>query len=172
MGMTRADKQDQIAWLNDKFANSGIVVVTQNEGLTVAQMTTLRDNLRNEDAGFKVVKNTLAKLGAKGTDYESIVDLFTGPVAIAFSQDPVAAAKITQEFVKDNDRLVIVGGAMGTKVLDAAGVEALSKLPSLDQLRGKLVGLLMAPATKIVGIAQAPAGQLARVIAAQGAKGE
>ena len=172
MGMTRAEKQDQIEWLNDKFTNSGIVVVTQNKGLTVTQMTALRDNLRNEGAGFKVVKNTLAKLGAKGTDYENIVDLFNGPVASAFSQDPIAAAKVTQEFVKDNERLVVLGGAMGAKALDAAGVEKISKLPSLDQLRGKLVGLLMAPATKIAGVAQAPAGQLARLIAAKAAKGE
>lgn len=172
MGMTRAEKQEQIEWLNDKFVNSGIVVVTQNEGLTVQQMTTLRDNLREADAGFKVVKNTLAKLASQGTDYEGIADLFSGPVAIAFSQDPVAAAKVTQEFVKDNERLVIVGGSMGAKVLDAAGVEKLSKLPSLDELRGKLVGLIQAPATKIAGVVQAPAGQLARVVGAYAAKGE
>lgn len=172
MSMTREAKQEQIEFLNDKFKNSGIVVVTQNTGLTVTQMTQLRSSLRSEDAGMKVVKNTLAKLAAKGTDYEGLIELFSGPVAITYSQDPVAAAKITQEFASDNERLVIVGGSMGSKVLDAAGVEALSKLPSLDQLRGKLIGLVQAPATKIAGVLQAPAGQLARVVGAYAAKGE
>ncbi len=172
MAMNREQKQEQIEWLKDKFANSRIVVVTHNTGLTVSQMTTLRNELRENGAGFKVVKNTLAKIASKDTDYEGLNDLFSGPVGIAYSEDAVAAAKITQNFAKDNKALVILGGSLGAKKLAASDVETLSKLPSLDELRGKLVGLIQAPATKVAGVLQAPAGQLARVTGAYAAKGE
>lgn len=170
MPMSREKKELEIEAMKGRFAESGIIVVTHNEGLTVSQITELRSNLREEGASFKVVKNSLAKIASKGTDYEGLSDMFTGPVGIAYSQDPVSAAKITQKFAKDNNKLVVVGGSMGAQLLDAAGVEALSKLPSLDELRGKLVGLLQAPATKVAGVLQAPAGQLARVTGAYGAK--
>jgi large subunit ribosomal protein L10 len=171
MGMTRAQKQDEIKFLNEKLTESRLIVLAHNEGLTVKQMTELRAQLRENGAGFKVVKNSLATLAAKGTNYEGITDLFKGPVGMAYSEDAVAAAKVTQKFAKDNKKFVIIGGGLGTQVLDAAGVEALSKLPSLDELRGKLVGLIQAPATKIAGVLQAPAGQLARVMGAYANKG-
>ena len=138
--------------------------------LVVAQSTALRLKMREGGATYKVTKNSLAKIATKGTVYESISDLLTGPVALASSIDPVAAAKIVVEFAKTNDRLEIVGGAMGSTVLDVNGVKALATMPSLDELRAKIVGLVQAPATKVVQIVQAPAGQLARVFGAYAAK--
>ena len=153
------------------FADAGAVVVTHYMGLTVAEMTDLRLRLRKEGAAIKVVKNTLAlkaldgKLGDKGEK------LFTGPVAIAYGPDAVSAAKIAVQFAKENDKLKLVGGVLDqTNVLDEAGVRALATLPSLDELRGKLIGLIQAPATKIAGVLQAPAGQLARVFNAYATK--
>ena len=162
--MDRAQKQESIESLKSVFADAGAVVVTHYMGLTVAEMTDLRLRLRKEGAAIKVVKNTLAlkaldgKLGDKGEK------LFTGPVAIAYGPDAVSAAKIAVQFAKENDKLKLVGGVLDqTNVLDEAGVRALATLPSLDELRGKLIGLIQAPATKIAGVLQAPAGQLARV---------
>ena len=168
--MDRAQKAESIEQLKSVFADAGAVVVTHNRGLTVVEMEDLRGRLRKEGAAFKVVKNRLAlkALGVEeGSEYHS---LFKGPVGIAYAADPVTAAKVTAEFAKGNDKFVIQGGFMGDKVLDAKGVEALSKLPSLDQLRGKLIGLLQAPATKVAGVLQAPAGQLARVFNAYATK--
>jgi len=168
--MDRAQKAESIESLKSVFADAGAVVVTHNLGLTVAEMEDLRGRLRKEGGAFKVVKNRLAlkALGAEeGSEYH---DLFKGPVGIAFAADPVTAAKVSAEYAKANDRFVIVGGFMGDKVLDAKGIDALSKLPSLDQLRGKLIGLLQAPATKVAGVLQAPAGQLARVFNAYATK--
>ncbi|AYV49120.1 50S ribosomal protein L10 [Caulobacter flavus] len=169
--MDRAQKQESIESLKSVFADAGAVVVTHYMGLTVAEMTDLRLRLRKEGAAIKVVKNTLAlkaldgKLGEKGDT------LFTGPVAIAFGPDAVSAAKIAVQFAKENDKLKIVGGVLDqTNVLDEAGVRALATLPSLDELRGKLIGLIQAPATKIAGVLQAPAGQLARVFNAYATK--
>jgi large subunit ribosomal protein L10 len=169
--MDRAQKQESIESLKSVFADAGAVVVTHYTGLTVAEMTDLRLRLRKEGAAIKVVKNTLAlkaldgKLGEKGDT------LFTGPVAIAFGPDAVSAAKIAVQFAKENDKLKIVGGVLDqTNVLNEAGVRALATLPSLDELRGKLVGLIQAPATKIAGVLQAPAGQLARVFNAYATK--
>ena len=170
MAMSRAKKQDEIEAMKTRFADSNLIVVARNEGLTVAQITALRDELRENGASFKIIKNSLAKIAAKGTAYEAMTDMFTGPVGIAYSQDPVAAAKVTQKFAKDNEKLVIIGGSMGAQILDQAGVEQLSKLPSLDELRGKIIGVIQAPATKLAGVIQAPAGQLARVVGAYGAK--
>jgi large subunit ribosomal protein L10 len=168
--MDRAQKQVAIETLKGDFAGAGAVVVTHNLGLTVAEMTELRGRLRKEGAHFKVVKNTLAQKALDGSLGEAGDALFTGPVAIAFAPDPVTAAKVASQFAKENDKLAIRGGFMGSTILDAAGVGALATLPSLDQLRGKLIGLLQAPATKVAGVLQAPAGQLARVLGAYAAK--
>lgn len=172
MGMTRAEKQAEVQALNERFANDEIVVVTHYSGLTVDEMSQLRAGLRQEGASFKVTKNTLAKLALKGTKFEQISDMFTGPTGIATSQDPVAAAKAAHKFAKGNDKLIILGGALGEQILDVKGVEALAKLPSLDEVRSKLVGLLQAPATKLAGLMQAPARELVGVTKAYGAKGE
>lgn len=168
--MDRADKKAAVASLNATFGEAGVVVVTRNLGLTVAKSTELRTKMRAEGASYKVTKNRLAKLAAVGTPYASIADLLTGPVALATSTDPVAAAKVAVNFAKDNDKLEIVGGAMGDTVLDADGVKALAAMPSLDELRAKIIGLVNAPATKVVQVIQAPAGQLARVFGAYAAK--
>lgn len=168
--MDRAQKPVVVEELNRVFNEVNVVVVTRNLGLTVAQSTALRLKMREGGATYKVTKNSLAKIATKGTVYESISDLLTGPVALASSIDPVAAAKIVVEFAKTNDRLEIVGGAMGSTVLDVNGVKALATMPSLDELRAKIVGLVQAPATKVVQIVQAPAGQLARVFGAYAAK--
>ncbi|MBL0002215.1 MAG: 50S ribosomal protein L10 [Sphingomonadaceae bacterium] len=168
--MDRAQKPIVVEELNRTFNEVNVVVVTRNLGLTVAQSTALRLKMREGGATYKVTKNSLAKIATKGTVYESISDLLTGPVALASSIDPVAAAKIVVEFAKTNDKLEIVGGAMGSTVLDVNGVKALATMPSLDELRAKIVGLVQAPATKVVQIVQAPAGQLARVFGAYAAK--
>ena len=168
--MDRAQKPLVVEELNRVFNEVNVVVVTRNLGLTVAQSTALRLKMRDGGATFKVTKNSLAKIATKGTVYESISDLLTGPIALASSIDPVAAAKIVVEFAKTNDKLEIVGGAMGSTVLDVDGVKALATMPSLDELRAKIVGLVQAPATKIVQIVQAPAGQLARVFGAYATK--
>ncbi len=168
--MDRAQKPIVISDLNAVFNEVGVVVVTRNLGLTVAQSTDLRLKMRDAGATYKVTKNSLAKIAAKGTAYEGISDLLTGPIALASSVDPVAAAKVAVEFAKTNDKLEIVGGAMGDTLLNVDGVKALATLPSLDELRAKIVGLVQAPATKVVQIVQAPAGQLARVLGAYAAK--
>jgi large subunit ribosomal protein L10 len=175
--MDRAQKAQELEFLKDVFtgegegANEGIMLA-HYAGLTVAQMTTLRRSGRAEGVTIKVTKNSLAKRAIAGSQFEGISELFSGPVCMAFSNDPVAAAKVIQGFAKDNDKMVILGGALGVNVLDAKGVEALSKMPSMDELRGTIVGLLQAPATKVAGVLQAPAGQLARVVGAKAAKGE
>jgi large subunit ribosomal protein L10 len=168
--MDRAQKPIVVEELNRTFNEVSVVVVTRNLGLSVAQSTALRIKMRDGGATYKVTKNSLAKIATKGTAYESISDLLTGPIALATSKDPVAAAKIAVEFAKTNDKLEIVGGAMGSIVLDVNGIKALATLPSLDELRAKIVGLVQAPATKLVQIVQAPAGQLARVIGAYATK--
>ena len=164
--MDRSQKADAVAALNATFNEVGVVVVTRNLGMTVAQPTALRVKMRDAGASFKVSKNRLAKLAIADTDYAGIGDMLTGPVALATSVDPVAAAKIAVEFAKTNDKLEIVGGAMGSQVLDAKGIQALASMPSLDELRAKLVGLVQAPATKIAQLTTAPAGKLARVFGA------
>jgi len=168
--MDRAQKAEFVAELNATFNEVGVVVVTRNLGLTVAQSTVLRNKMRDAGATYKVSKNKLAKIALGGTDYLSLGELLVGPVGLATSKDPVAAAKVAIEFAKTNDKLEIVGGAMGATVLDAEGVKALASLPSLDELRSKLVGLLVAPATKLATITQAPAAQLARVLSAYAEK--
>jgi large subunit ribosomal protein L10 len=164
--MDRSQKADAVAQLNDVFQEVGVVVVTRNLGMTVAQSTELRGKMREAGASYKVAKNRLAKLALEDTDYVGLGDMLTGPTALAWSKDPVAAAKAAVDFAKSNDKLEIVGGSMGATVLDEAGVKALASMPSLDELRGKLVGLVNAPATKIAQVVTAPAAKVARVFAA------
>ena len=168
--MNRSEKTEAVEALNATFKEAAVVVVTRNLGLTVAQSTDLRLKMREAGAGYKVAKNRLAKIALNDTQYETLSDLLTGPTALATSADPVAAAKVAVEFAKTNDKLEIVGGAMGSTVLDVEGVKALASLPSLDELRAKLIGLVQAPATKVVQVISAPAGQLARVFGAYAAK--
>lgn len=164
--MDRSQKAESVASLNAVFSEVGVVVVTRNLGLTVAQSTQLRTKIREAGASYKVAKNRLAKLAIQNTDYTGIGDLLTGPTAIAASVDPVAAAKVVVEFAKTNDKLEIVGGSMGAQVLTPEGVKALASMPSLDELRAKLIGLVQAPATKIAQLSTAPAAKLARVFGA------
>ena len=168
--MDRAQKAESIETLKGVFADAGAVVVTHYLGLTVAEMTDLRHRLRKEGATLKVVKNTLVQKALDGSVGEAGDALFTGPVAIAYAPDPVSAAKVSTQYAKDNDKFIVVGGLMGEQVLDKKGISALATLPSLDQLRGKILGLLQAPATRVAGVLQAPAGQLARVVGAYAAK--
>lgn len=168
--MDRSQKADAVAQLNAVFNEVGVVVVTRNLGLTVAQSTDLRSKMRDAGASYKVAKNRLATLALKNTSYEGLEEYLSGPTALAWSTDPVAAAKAAVEFAKTNDKLEIVGGSMGGQMLDEAGVRALASLPSLDELRGKLVGLVNAPATKIAQVVNAPAAKLARVFGAYSTK--
>ena len=168
--MDRSQKADAVSALNATFNEVGVVVVTRNLGMTVAQSTVLRGKMREAGATYKVSKNKLAKIALEGTDYAGLSDLLTGPVGLASSADPVAAAKAAVDFAKTNDKFEIVGGSMGATVLDVEGVKALATLPSLDELRAKIVGLLVAPATKLATITQAPAAQIARVLSAYAEK--
>lgn len=168
--MDKAEKAGQIEALKRVFSESGVVVIAQNAGLTVAEMTILRGRLAGAGARLKVVKNRLAKLALAGNEASQAGSLFQGPVAIVFGADAVAAAKIASDFAKENDRFVVLGGMFGPQVLDPGGIKTLASLPSLDELRGKIVGLLQAPATKLAGLLQAPAGQLARLLKAYAEK--
>ena len=168
--MDRDQKTAAVAELNRTFSEVGVVVVTRNLGLTVAQSTVLRNKMRDAGATYKVSKNKLAKIALDGTDYNELGDMFTGPVGLATSVDPVAAAKVAVEFAKTTDKFEIVGGGMGATKLDVAGVQALATMPSLDELRGTIIGLVQAPATKIAQLTTAPAAKLARVFAAYGDK--
>ena len=170
--MDRAEKKAAVATLNEAFKATNVVVVAHYSGLTVAQMQTLRKQMKLAGASVKVAKNRLAKIALEGTDVASIAPLLKGPTVIAFSGDPVAAPKVAVDFAKANEQFVILGGSMGKTVLDVNGVKALASLPSLDELRAKLVGLLVAPATKIAQLSTAPAAKLARVVQAYASKGE
>ena len=168
--MDRAQKNEQVSALAKTLSETAVVVVTRNHGLTVAQVTDLRTKMRQAGASFKVTKNRLARIALEGTPYQPIGELLTGPIGFATSTDPVAAAKVAVDFAKTNDKFEIVGGAMGTTVLDINGVKALAALPSLDELRGRIVGLIQAPASKIAQLVNAPAGKLARVFGAYATK--
>ena len=168
--MEKAKTAEVVEDLNGVFAKAGSVVVAHYSGMTVAQMADLRSRMRANGASFRVAKNRLAVRALKGTPIEGIAHLFKGPTGIAVSDDPVAASKVAAAYAKDNEKLVILGGAVGSTALDVNGVKALATLPSLDELRGRIVGLIQAPATKIAGVIQAPAGQLARVIGAYSKK--
>ena len=170
--MDRAEKREFVTGLNDAFQNAGSVVVAHYAGITVAQMNDLRSKMRAAGGTVKVAKNRLAKIALQGTGSEGIVDLFKGQTLIAYSTDPIAAPKVASEFAKGNDKLVILGGAMGATALNADGVKALATLPSLDELRAKLVGMIATPATRIAQVVNAPAAQLARVFGAYARKDE
>jgi large subunit ribosomal protein L10 len=168
----RSHKEKLVASLNDTFKQAELVIVTQQGGLTVAQVTDLRRQMRAAGAGFKVAKNRLTKRALEGTRFQGLSGLLKGPTAIAFSRDPVAAAKVAVEFANKNEKLTIVGGSLGERTLDLAGVKALATLPSLDEMRARLAGMLKQPAAKIASVLAAPAGGLARVIAAHARKAE
>lgn len=168
--MNREEKAALIGEMKEVFDNTALVVVTHYKGLSVAEMTDLRNQIREAGASFKVTKNRLVKIALEGTSYSGLADSFTGPTAIAYSDDPVAAAKVAVGYAKKNEKLVVLGGALGEQVLEADGVKALAELPSLDDLRAKIIGLLNAPATKVAQVVQAPASQLARVLNAYATK--
>lgn len=170
--MDKLAKKQVVETLREDISDAASVMVTHYKGLTVADMTALRKEMRNLGAEFKVVKNSLTKLALKDTKYEQLSQMLVGPVAIAYSKDPVAAAKGIVEFANDNENLIILGGAVGEEAVDVKRIVTLSKLPSLDALRAKIIGLLNAPATRIASVVQAPASQVARVIGAHAAKGE
>ena len=170
--MDRSQKEEQVAVLKHEISESELVVVTHYIGITMPEMTILRKNMREAGANFRVTKNRLTRLALQDTGFESLIELMSGPTALAYSADPVAAAKAAVNFAKDNDKLVILGGVLNGQVLGVDGVNNLAKLPSLDELRGKLVGMISTPATRIAGVLQAPAGKVARVIGAYAAKGD
>ena len=168
--MDRAQKSELVAELKQTFSETSVVVITRNLGMTVAQSTNLRNRMREAGASYKVSKNSLALIALEGTPYASIGDMLTGPTALATSSDPVAPAKVVVDFAKTNPKLEIVGGAMGDTLLDENGVRALAELPSLDELRARIIGLVNAPATKIARTLMEPGAQLARVFGAYAAK--
>jgi large subunit ribosomal protein L10 len=168
----RAAKRELVSTLNGVFSTTSVVVVAHYKGLTVADMQRLRTQMKQAGATVKVAKNRLAKIALEGTDVASISDLMQGPTLIAYSSDPVAAAKVAVDFAKGNEKLVILGGAMGLTALNPDGVKALATMPSLDELRAKLVGLVQAPATKVAQVVNAPAAKLARVFGAYAKRDE
>jgi len=168
----RTEKREFVASLATVFAETSFVLVAQNKGLTVADVSELRRRMRAAGASYKVAKNRLATLALEGTRFQGVAPLLKGPTAIAWSTDPVAVAKTAVEFAKTNDKFVVLGGALGTQTLDATGIKALAELPSLETLRAQLVGLIQTPATRIAGILQAPGGQVARVLSAYAKKDE
>lgn len=168
--MLRSEKESSVKELEELYKNSGSLVFAHYHGLTVSQITALRNVLRSRGAGLKVVKNTLSKIACKNINLSCDEKMFTGPVAVAYSEDQVAAAKAVVEFAKANDDLKVLCGVFNNDVISESEVRAIAQLPSLEELRGKIVGLLQAPATKVVGIVQAPAGKVARVIGAYAAK--
>jgi large subunit ribosomal protein L10 len=168
----RTEKREFVAGLHQALAGTSMIVVTHNTGLTVAEATDLRRRMRTAGVTFKVAKNRLAHLALEGTPFDGLKPLLKGPTALAWSTDPVAAAKATVEFARTNERLVLIGGALGTQTLDASGVRALAELPSLDELRARIVGMIATPATRVAGVLQGSAGQLARVFGAFARKSE
>lgn len=170
--MDRAGKEELVSTLNTVFKNAGVVVVAHYSGLTVAQMQKLRKEMKQAGATVRVAKNRLVKIALDGTDVASIAGLMKGPTILAYSADPVAAPKVATEFAKANEKFVVLGGAMGKTALDANGVKALATMPSLDELRAKLVGLIQAPATKLAQLSTAPAAKLARVFGAYAKRDE
>ena len=169
--MDRGQKEELVASMHQTFEDAAMVVVTHYSGLTVSELGEPRSKMYEAGAKFKVTKNRLTRRAIDGTKFSPLSDMFSGPTAIAYSDDPVAAAKVAVNFAKKNEKLVVLGGALGEELLDVAGVKALASLPGLDELRAKIVGMLSTPATRIAGVLQAPAGQVARVIGAKAAEG-
>ena len=170
--MDRTEKREFVSSLAAVFAETNMVVVSRNNGMTVAQVSDLRRRMRASGSTYKVAKNRLAVLALEGTKFDGIKPMLTGPTALAWATDPVAVAKAAVDYAKANDKFVVVGGALGAQTLDAEGIKALAELPSLDTLRARFLGLLTTPATRIAGVVQAPAAQLARVFAAYAKKDE
>ena len=170
--MDKAEKSQSVEMLNAVFSTTGVVVVARYAGLNVAEMTSLRRRMREAGANVKVVKNRLAQRALLGTKSEPIADLFKGPTLVAYSNDPVAAPKVVVDFAKANEKLVVLGAVMCANALDANAVKALASLPSLDELRAKLVGMIQTPATRVARVLSAPAAQLARVVGAYAEKGQ
>lgn len=170
--MDRTQKQETIAALHAAFADAGLVIVAHQSGLTVAEVTDLRRKMRDAGCRFKVTKNRLARIALKGTQFENLDGLFKGPTVVAYSKDPIAAAKVAADYARGSEKFKILGGSMGATVLDESGVKALASMPSLDELRARLVGMIKTPATRIAGVLQAPGGQVARVLAAYAKKDE
>ena len=170
--MNRDDKTQFVAEMREVFEGAEGVIVTQYKGLTVAEITALRAQMRDAGAGFKVTKNRLTRLALEGTKFAGLADYFTGPTAIGYSADPASVAKVASEFAKSNDKLVLVAGAIGEQVLDEQGIKALAELPSLDELRAKLVGMIQTPAQRIATLTSKPAAQIAQVLKAYAEKGE
>lgn len=170
--MDRTQKEELVASLNGIFGQVNLVVVTRPIGLTVSESTDLRRQMGAEGASFKVTKNRLTRLALKGTTFEPLTDLFVGPTAIAYSEDPIAAAKVAVKFSEKNAKLEILGGALYQEMLDISAVMSLAKLPSLDELRAMIIGMVSTPATRIASILQAPGGQLARVVSAYSSQGD
>jgi large subunit ribosomal protein L10 len=166
----RAEKKELVATLNQVFKSTGVIVVAHNKGLTVNQVNDLRGKMAQAGATVKVAKNRLAKLALDGTDASGIKGLFTGPTMVAYAADPVSAPKVAAAFAKANEKFVVLGGALGKTVMDANAVKALAELPSLDELRARIVGMIQTPATRIAGVLAAPGGQIARVINAHATK--
>jgi large subunit ribosomal protein L10 len=166
----RAQKRELVTTLNAEWKDAGVIVVAHYKGMTVAQMTDFRKRMKEAGGTVKVAKNRLAKLALKDTEVETISDLLKGQTCVAYSEDPVSAARVSVKYARENDKLIIIGGAMGRTKLDSSGVKALADLPSLDELRGKLIGLLQAPAAKIARILNEPGSMLARVLAARGSQ--
>ena len=169
--MDRTQKEEMVSFLKGVFDTSASVVVLRNKGLNVADMSDLRNKMRESGATLKVAKNRLARLALDGTEIEDLGDQLKGTTVLGYSEDVVAPAKVLVKFAKDNDKIEIVGGTMESTILDENGVKSLAALPGLDELRGKIVGLLQAPAGKLASVTQAPAGQLARVFGAYGSQG-
>ena len=170
--LDRTEKREFVSVLGQVFAETSMVVVTQNNGMTVAQVSDLRRRMRASGSTYKVAKNRLAALALDGTRFDGIKPMLKGPTALAWSMDPVAVAKTAVDYAKTNEKFVVLGGALGKQTLNADGIKALAELPSLDTLRASLVGLIQTPATRIAGVLQAPAGQLARVFGAYAKKDE
>lgn len=168
--MDRAEKRELVARLNTVFSSAPVVVVAHYKGLSVAEMTDLRMRMRDAGAAFKVTKNRLTRLALQGTPSEPVADLFEGPTAIGYSDDPVAAPRVLTKFAKENEKLIILGGVLEGQTLDADGVKAVADLPSLDELRAMLAGLLQTPAQRVASVLQAPGGQIARVLSAHAEK--
>ena len=164
--MDRSQKEDTVAWTKQVLEDASTVVVTHYSGMTMAELTDLRSKLREAGGQFRVTKNRLTRRALEGSQKEGLTALFSGPTAIAISEDPVAAAKVAVNYAKDNDKLIILGGAFGEEILDVEGIRTLATLPSLDEIRAKMLSLIQTPATRIAGVLQAPAGQLARVMGA------
>ena len=168
--MDRAEKRELVSTLHEKLKEQSLVVVTRQHGLTVAQVSDLRRRMQETGAEYKVAKNRLARLALEGTQFEGLGDMLEGPTALSWSSDPSAAAKVMVEFAKKNDKVEIVGGSLLGQTFGAEGVDNVSKMPSLDESRANLVGLLQTPAQRVATVLQAPAGQLARVFNAYAEK--